>query len=84
MAAAALAPTAAKAPEPVRSDAGATVSTTTVWESRVDDHKVAFRAVADDAKVKEAIDAAVQRLVRAGKREIKGATIWPTTKATAR
>lgn len=83
----AAAPLAAAAPartEPIRSDAGATVSGKTVWNSEVEDYKKAFAAVSDDDKVREAIDAAVARLVRAGKREIKGVRIWSTVQAVSR
>lgn len=81
---AALAPAAPKKVEPVRSDGGATVSTREVWNSRVDDYAKAMKAVKSDPKVKEAIDAAVARLVRAGQREIAGVTIWSTQQAVAR
>jgi hypothetical protein len=81
---AALAPAAQTKAEPVRSDEGATVSGKTEWACEVEDFKVAFRAVADDPKVREAIEAAVKRLVRAGKREIKGCNIYPTSKANFR
>ena len=38
----------------------------------------------DDPKVREAIDAAVKRLVKAGKRELVGVRIWPVAKANFR
>jgi hypothetical protein len=81
---AALAPAAPARAEPVRSDDGATVSTKTVWNCRVDDHAKAFKAVKSDPKVKEAIEAAAARLVRAGQREVAGCTVWPTQQAVAR
>lgn len=81
-AALAAAPTA-KA-EPVRSDTGSTISGRTVWLSQVEDYTKAMKAVKSDPKVREAIDAAVQRLVKAGQREIPGARIWSTTQAVAR
>lgn len=84
MEAAAIAPAAAAKAEPVRSDGGSTVSTTTVWNSQVEDYGKALKAVKSDPKVKEAIDAAIKRLVRAGQREIPGCRIWPTTAAIAR
>ena len=84
MAAASLAPAAAARTEPVRSDGGASVSTSTVWNSEVDDYLAAFKAVKDDPKVREAIDASIKRQVRAGKREIKGVRIWPTQEARSR
>lgn len=70
--------------EPVRSDAGASVSGKTEFTSAVDDYPKAFRAVKDDPKVREAIDAAIKRLVKAGKREIPGCRIWPVAKANFR
>lgn len=84
MAEAALAPAAPTKAEPVRSDYGSTISSKQVWNSKVDSYPIAFKAVADDAAVREAIDKAIARLVRAGKREIKGTTIWPTTAAVSR
>lgn len=73
-----------KKAEPVRSDAGATVSGKKVWNSKVEDAAKAFKAVKSDPKVIEAIEAAVARLVRAGQREIPGVRIWETVAAVAR
>lgn len=84
MADAALAPAASASAEPVRSDAGATVSSKTEWQSQVTDYTVAFIAVEDNPKVREAIDKAVAGLVRAGKRELPGVRIWPVAKANFR
>ncbi|MGJ0236948.1 hypothetical protein ACQEPB_00305 [Novosphingobium fluoreni] len=70
--------------EPVRSDAGAAVSSRQEHTSKVEDYAKAFKAVKDDPKVLEAIDKAVQRLVKAGKREIVGVRIWPVAKANFR
>lgn len=84
MAAAALAPAPAARAEPVRADDGASISAKTVWNSQVEDYAKAFKAVKSDPKVKEAIDAAVARLVRAGQRELSGVRIWPTQQAVAR
>jgi len=81
---AALAPSTQAAPEPVRSDAGATVSGKYEWQSEVTDYTVAFVAVEDDPKVREAIDKAIARLVKAGKRSIEGVRIWPVAKANFR
>lgn len=81
---AALAPAAPKKVEPVRSDGGATVSTREVWNSQVEDFPKALKAVKSDPKVKEAIEAAIARLVRAGQREIPGVRIWSTQQAVAR
>lgn len=80
----AMAPAAVARPEPVRSDAGATVSSKTVWNSDVEDMAKAFKAVKGDEKVQQAIRDAVARLVRAGQREIAGVRIWSTVQAVAR
>lgn len=84
MAAAALAPAAPTKSEPVRSDEGATVSGKQDWKSEVSDYTVAFIAVEDNPKVREAIDKAIAALVRAGKRQIEGVKIWPVAKANFR
>ena len=84
MAAAALAPAAPAKPQQVRSDEGAVISSTTEWASEVEDYLAAFKAVKTDPKVKEAIDAAIKRQVRAGQRAIKGVRIWPVSKASFR
>lgn len=84
MADAALAAAPVGKAEPVRSDTGSTISGRTVWQAEVENYKQAFTAVSDDPKVREAVDAAISRLVRAGKREIKGVRIWSTTQAVAR
>lgn len=70
--------------EPVRSDAGASVSSKQEWCSDVEDYLKAFKHVKDDPKVREAIDAAIKRLVRAGKRELVGVRIWPVAKGNYR
>jgi len=70
--------------EPVRSDAGAAVSGKRVYQSAIDDYALAFKEVSDDPKVREAIEKAVQRLVKAGKRELLGCRIWPVSKANFR
>lgn len=81
---AALAPAAPARSEPVRSDAGATVSGKQEWKSEVTDYQLAFIAVEDNEKVREAIDKAVAAQVRAGKRAIDGVRIWPVAKANFR
>ena len=70
--------------EPVRSDEGATISGTKVWQSQVTDYTLAFIAVEDNPKVREAVDKAVAALVRAGKRSIDGVRIWETVAARTR
>lgn len=84
MSSAALAPAAVATNEPVRSDGGSTISGKQEWQSRVDDYTVAFMAVEDDDKVREAIDKAIARRVRAGARKIEGVTIYPVAKANFR
>ncbi len=79
-----LAAAPARKPAPVRSDAGTTISTKSVWNSKVVDYTKAFKAAKSDPKVKEAIDAAIARQVRAGIREIPGVEIWETQQAVAR
>lgn len=87
----AVAPAPAPAPapvrqEPIRSDGGATVSLGTEFVSTVTDYAKAFRKVKDNAKVREAIDAAIQKLVKEtkGKLEIPGVTITERAKTSAR
>lgn len=61
---------------PIRSDDGATVSTSTVQVATVTDYAKAFRHVKNDARVREAIDAAIARLVKATKAtDLAGVTI---------
>lgn len=78
-------PPVAKA-EPVRSDGGATVSRLTKWLSVVEDYRLAFTSVKDDAKVREAIDAAIQRIVTStkGAKPLKGVRIYEDFKASNR
>lgn len=70
--------------QPVRSDLGTAVSARQVWKCRVEDYTKAFHQVKTDPKVQEAIDAAIARQVRAGKRELKGVVIWPESQAVSR
>ncbi len=72
--------------EPVRSDGGATVSRLTEWLSQVEDYRLAFTSVKDDAKVREAIDAAIQRVVKStkGQKPLKGVRIYEDFKASNR
>lgn len=73
-------------PEPVRSDAGATVSTGVEYVSTVEDYAKAFRKVKDDASVREAIDKAIQRIVKTtkGQTAISGVRIDECARALAR
>ncbi|MEV5031603.1 hypothetical protein MRBLMC3_000786 [Sphingobium sp. LMC3-1-1.1] len=76
------------APEPerqvIRGDYGATVSGQKVWLSQVEDYEVAFIAVANNSKVREAIDTAIKAMVRGGVHEIPGVRIWSDVKASNR
>lgn len=75
-------------PEPerqiIRGDYGAAVSGTKVWVSQVEDYEVAFIAVANNSKVREAIDTAIKAMVRGGVHEIPGVRIWSDVKASNR
>ena len=70
--------------EPLRSDTGTAISTRKVWQSEVVDYDVAFKAVSDNPKVREAIDKAVAALVKAGKRTIDGVKTWEAVTALTR
>lgn len=71
---------------PVRSDGGATVSLGTEHVATVTDYAKAFKKVKDDAKVREAIDTAIQRVVKTakGQIEIPGVTITERARTSAR
>lgn len=79
-------PPVAARPEPVRSDSGATVSTTIEYVAVVEDYRKAFSKVKDDAGVREAIDKAIQRIVKQtkGQTQIPGVRIEERAKALAR
>jgi len=68
----------------IRGDYGATVSGQKVWLSQVEDYEVAFIAVANNSKVREAIDTAIKAMVRGGVHEIPGVRIWSDVKASNR
>lgn len=72
---------------PVRTD-GATVSAGKEWKSRVEDYSKAFKHVKNDAKVREAIDAAIQRHVKATKgnngKPLSGVHMFEDVKVTNR
>lgn len=76
--------TRSRHPVKVRSDAGSTVVAATVWQSRVEDYAEAFTAVSTDPRVREAIDAAIARQVKAGTRTIAGVEIWEAAQANTR
>lgn len=69
--------------EPTRSDGGTTVSVREEWQSQVTDYCLAFMFVEDDEKVREAIDKAISRRVRAGVRKMDGVRIYSTTKTVS-
>jgi len=71
--------------EPLRTD-GATVSMGTEWDAVVEDYAKAFRRVKDDAKVREAIEAAIKKIVKATKGQvaIPGVRAFERAKASAR
>jgi hypothetical protein len=64
----------AEAPK-VRGDYGSVVGLKDNWVGTVTDYTLAFAAVASNAKVREAIDKAIQAMVRSGAREIPGVEI---------
>lgn len=68
----------------IRGDYGADVSGQRVWLSQVEDYELAFIAVANNQKVREAIDTAIKAMVRAGVREIPGVRVWSDIKASNR
>jgi len=74
--------------EPVRSLGGATVSIGTEWKSQVEDYAKAFKHVSTNAKVREAIDAAIKSMVKATKgnngKPLAGVRVWEDTKVGAR
>lgn len=72
--------------KPVRSDGGATVSLGTEWLHETEDYALAFPTVMTDAKVREAIDAAIKRIVKAtkGAQEIPGVRVYEAIKTSAR
>lgn len=70
------APVAMPEDRKIKSDTGVTVSGRTVVKTAVDDYVAAFAMVQGDEKVRAAIDAAVQRLARAGLKSIPGTRVW--------
>ncbi|MXP24846.1 hypothetical protein GRI39_02135 [Altererythrobacter indicus] len=74
-----------KEPEPIRSaDTGASVSGRKVWESQITDYEVAAIQVLDDDKVREAVEKAVARRVKAGVRSMEGVRIYQSLQAVSR
>lgn len=75
----------AKASEPIRSaDTGVIVSGRKEWQSQVNDYTLAVIEVLDDEGVRQAVEKAVARRVKAGVRQIAGVHIWQATKAVTR
>jgi hypothetical protein len=78
------------APEPVaeptriRGDFGALTSAKTVWKHEITDWTVAFMAVEQNEKVREAIDKAIGAMVRSGTRKIEGVRVFSDTVASVR
>lgn len=68
----------------IRGDYGAAVSGQKTWVSQVEDYEVAFIAVANNSKVREAIDTAIKAMVRGGVHEIAGVRIWSDVKVSNR
>ena len=62
-------------PAPIRGDYGSLASARTVWKAEVTDYTLAFMAVENNEKVREAIDKAIGALVRSGVRKIDGVNI---------
>lgn len=75
-------------PEPerqiIRGDYGVAVSGKKEWFSQIEDYEVAFMAVSNNEKVREAIDKAIAGMVRGGVREIAGVRIWSDLKVSNR
>lgn len=71
-------------PAPIRGDYGSLAATRTVWKSEVTDYTVAFIAVENNEKVREAIDKAIAALVRSGIRKIDGVKIYEDVGVTVR
>lgn len=68
-------PTVQEVP-PIRGDYGGLAAARTVWKAEVQDYTLAFMAVENNEKVREAIDKAVGALVRSGVRKIDGVRIF--------
>ncbi|SKB32783.1 hypothetical protein [Sphingopyxis flava] len=68
----------------VRGSLGSAVSARREWVAEIVDYDVAYIQVASNAKVREAIEAAVKARVRAGERQIEGVKIYQAVKASNR
>lgn len=74
------------APEPtrIRGDFGALTTGKTVWRHEITDWEIAFMQVANNEKVREAIDKAIGAMVRSGVRQIEGVRIYSDVAAQVR
>lgn len=69
---------------PIRGDYGSMASARTVWKHEITDITVAFMAVENNEKVREAIDKAIGGLIRSGVRKIEGVRIYEDQAVTIR
>lgn len=69
---------------PVRGDYGSLATARSVWKAEVTDYTLAFMAVENNEKVREAIDKAVAALVRSGVHKIEGVNIFEDQTVTIR
>lgn len=79
-----VAPEQTTEPTRIRSDYGALTSAKTVWKHEVTDWTIAFMAVEQNEKVREAIDKAIGAMVRSGTRKIEGVRVYADTVASIR
>lgn len=59
-----------------RGDYGSVASTQTVWKAEIDNWPQAFKAVQENENVREAVQKAINALVRSGTRTIKGVRVF--------
>lgn len=78
------APAVADEPTRIRGDYGTLASAKTVWKHEVTDWEVAFMAVSENERVRDAIDKAIGAMVRSGTRKIEGVRIYSDTVAQVR
>lgn len=72
------------APPRIEGDLGAKVIGKTVWKHEITDWTQAFAAVAENVKVREAIEKAIAARVKAGERSIPGVRIFEDIKTEVR
>ncbi len=60
----------------VRGDYGSVASVQKVWKGEIEDWNKAFKAVSSNENVRDAVQKAVNALIRSGTREIKGVRIY--------